>query len=436
MGLTGRRRGGRDVMTEHNGGRDRKEGRSTGGSGSATSGSGKAGLKDRIIRRIEDMKRQRRARQAAAGLTGGTFSERLGAFFRMFRDILLWPIRRLRAFLAGKALWVRVVVAVVLAPIVASWLYLIWHTAWIRDFDPDRAREIIADTALKPAARGAPGAEGTEKTCGRSAIVAVVADLVDFNINRNLWLSASPVYKFGLFGIPWSYTPVFDNKAAFQRGVMQAVIITAIELADTLGRVRGTSRQDADLRSARAAVQVDPYRWIFNPFDERLPLVTSPATADYRRAIARFHAFNDRLENCEAVFDARADNLLQFLDRVAKDIGATTARLRARAEASNAGWFDFRADDTYWYALGQLYGYHAILQATRADFADVVKARNVDDIWDNLESHLRFAVNLSPWIVSNGAEDGLLFPSHLTTLGFYALRARANLVEIRSVLDR
>lgn len=404
--------------------------------GGPENGGRRPGLKDRIIRRIEDMKRQRRARRAAAGLTGGSLSERLGAFFRMIRDAVLWPFRRVAAFLAGKALWVRVAVLAVLAPIVASWLYLFWHTAWIRDFDPERARRIVAANTLKPADQGQPGAEGTEKTCGRSAIVAVAADLVDFNINRNLWLSSSPVYKFGLFGIPWSYTPFFDNKAAFQRGVMQAVIITAIELADTLGRVRGTSRQDADLRSARAAVQVDPYRWIFNPFDERLPLVTSPATADYKRAIERFHAFNARLEKCEAVFDARADNLLQFLDRVAKDIGATTARLRARAEASDAGWFDFRADDTYWYALGQLYGYHAILQAARADFADVVKARNVDDIWNNLEAHLRFAVNLSPWIVSNGAEDGLLFPSHLTTLGFYALRARANLVEIRSVLDR
>jgi hypothetical protein len=399
-------------------------------------GNGNDSLKDRIIRRIEDMKQRRASRRAAAGMTGGTLGARLGALLQTFKDWLLWPFRRLSAFLRGRALWVRVAVLAILAPIAASWLYLFWHAAWIRDFDPDRAAVIVRENVLKPAESSSPGGEGAEKTCGRSAIVAVAADLVDFNINRNLWMSSSPVYKFGLFGIPWSYTPFFDNKAAFQRGVMQAVIITAIELADTLGRVRGTSRQDADLRSARAAVQVDPYRWIFNPFDERLPLVTSPATADYKRAIERFRAFNDRLEKCEAVFDARADNLLQFLDRVAKDIGAMTARLRARAEASDTGWFDFRADDTYWQALGQLYGYHAILQAARADFADVVRARNVDDIWDNLESHLRFAVGLSPWIVSNGAEDGLLFPSHLTALGFYALRARANLVEIRSVLDR
>ncbi len=394
------------------------------------------GLKDRVIARIQGWRKHRAEKRAAAAFTGGAFMERFRAFFRMLLAWITWPFRRATALLKGQSPVVQLIVVIILAPIVASWLWLFWITGWIRDFDPAHADTLIAQNVLKPQKTAQEGAEGAEKSCGRSAIVAVAADLVDFNINRNRWVSASPVYKFGLLGIPWSYTPFFDNKAAFQRGVMQAVIITAIELADTLGRVRGTSRQDVDLRAARAAVNVDPYRWIFNPFDERLPLITSSATADYKRAIAAFQRFNDRLERCEAVFDARADNLLQFVDRVAKDIGATSARLKDRAEASNAGWFDFRADDTFWFALGQLYGYAAILKAVRADFSGVVKARNLDDIWDNLQNHLKTAIRLDPLIVSNGAEDGLFFPSHLTALGFYALRARANLVEIRSVLDR
>ena len=44
------------------------------------------------------------------------------------------------------------------------------------------------------------------------------------------------LYKLGLFGIAWDRTPFFDNKAAFQRGVNQAIRRTAIELVDTLGR--------------------------------------------------------------------------------------------------------------------------------------------------------------------------------------------------------
>ncbi|WP_051928959.1 DUF2333 family protein [Thermopetrobacter sp. TC1] len=421
---------------ENNGTKRPEEGPSSSENSENGPGRSRRTLKDRVIGRIHDWRKQRAERKAAAAFTGGGIMERIRAFFRLLLSWITWPFRRVSAFLQGRSPIVRLVVIAILAPFIASWLWLFWITGWIRDFDPARADALIAENVLKPQGMAQEGAEGAEKSCGRSAIVAVAADLVDFNINRNRWVSASPVYKFGLLGIPWSYTPFFDNKAAFQRGVMQAVIITAIELADTLGRVRGTSRQDVDLRAARAAVNVDPYRWIFNPFDARLPLITSPATADYKRAIAAFHRFNDRLERCEAVFDARADNLLQFVDRVAKDIGATSARLKDRAEASNAGWFDFRADDTFWFALGQLYGYAAILKAARADFSGVVRARNLDDIWDNLQDHLNTAIGLDPLIVSNGAEDGLLFPSHLTALGFYALRARANLVEIRAVLDR
>jgi len=395
-------------------------------------------LKDRMKRRIEEWQARRANRRAGAQATGRGMGERLRALWILLSGWFLRPFRFLADFLRRRSLVIRILILLIVAPFVASWIWLAWHAAWIRDFDPEYAARLIGENRLKPVGETATeSAPDGERTCGRSAIVAVAADLVDFNINRNRWLSSSPVYKAGLFGIPWSYTPFFDNKAAFQRGVMQAVNITTIELADTLGRVRGTSRRDADLNAARAAVQVDPYRWVFNPFDARLPFgPTTPATADYKRAIKLLKRFNDRLEKCEAVFDARADNLLQFLDRVAKDIGSTTARLRDRAEASDAGWFDFRADDTFWYTLGQLYGYYGILNAARADFSGVVSSRNVGDIWDNMHDHLKTAIGLDPWIVSNGAEDGLLFPSHLTAIGFYALRARANLVEIRAVLDR
>ena len=65
------------------------------------------------------------------------------------------------------------------------------------------------------------------------------------------------LYKLGLFGLDWDRTPFFDNKAAFQRGVHQAIRRTSIELVDTLGRVRGTSQIDADLQSARGNLQFD-----------------------------------------------------------------------------------------------------------------------------------------------------------------------------------
>ena len=241
------------------------------------------------------------------------------------------------------------------------------------------------------------------------------------------------LYKLGLFGIDWDDTPFFDNKASFQRGVNQAVRRTAIELVDSLGRVRGTSLVDSNLQSARGNLQFDEFTWYFglSPFGPK-----TPTPGFYRVAIKDLRAFNDRLQKCDAVFDARADNLLQLIDRIANDLGATSAILRDRSEKYNSGWFDTRADDRFWFAYGQLYGYYGVLSGAHADFQSVIAQRGLAQLWSMLEEQFRAALKIQPFIISNGAESGWLMPTHLATMGFYVLRVRSNLVEIRLVLDR
>jgi len=87
-------------------------------------------------------------------------------------------------------------------------------------------------------------------------------------------------------------------------------------------------------------------------------------------------------------------------------------------------------------SMGQLYAYYGLLQAARSDFRDIIEKRALTDLWDNMEGQLNSALKLDPLIISNGKEDGFIMPAHLTTIGFYILRVRSNLVEVRSVLDR
>ncbi len=136
------------------------------------------------------------------------------------------------------------------------------------------------------------------------------------------------------------------------------------------------------------------------------------------------------------MFDARADNLLQLIDRTANDLGNTSDILRRRSEDFNAGWFDTRADDRYWFAYGQLYGLYAVMSAAKADFSDVIRERNLTTIWAEMERQLQAALRIQPAIISNGREDGWIMPTHLATMGFYILRVRSNMVELRAVLDR
>ena len=362
--------------------------------------------------------------------------------------IVMWPFTWVGRWYTQRGWILRAVLGAILLGIIFLYGYFIWTTQRWVNFNPDYVAAY--DVTVRDGSTGqqtAPGAgiisapegaatatgEGAAQTCRRSAIVDVTADIVDFNVNQNAWISSMILYKLGLFGIDWDRTPFFDNKASFQRGVNQAVRRTTVELVDTLGRVRGTSQVDSSLQSARGNLQFDESMWYFglSPFGPK-----TPTPSFYRASIKDLKAFNERLEKCEAVFDARGDNLLQFIDRIANDIGGTSAILRDRSEKYNGGWFDTRADDRFWFAYGQLYGYYGILTAARADFHDVIAQRGLTQLWSELEDQLRAALNIQPLIISNGAESGWLMPSHLATMGFYVLRVRSNLVELRLVLDR
>ncbi|HEV7255111.1 MAG TPA: DUF2333 family protein [Mesorhizobium sp.] len=365
--------------------------------------------------------------------------------------VLLWPFLWFGRWYRTRGWILRAVLGAILLGFVGLYGYFFWTTQRWTNFDPDyvaaynfagqgaaSGQQVAPDTgaAVAPVSGSAPTApvgEGAARTCEPSAIVQVTADLTDFNVNENPWVSSMILYKLGFFGLSWDSTPFFDNKASFQRGVNQAVRRTSVELVDTLARVRGTSQIDQDLQDARGNLQFDEYSWYFglDPFGPK-----TPTPSYYRAAIGHLQAFNRRLEACEAVFDARADNLVQFIDRIANDIGSTSDILRRRSENFNGGWFDTRADDRFWFAYGQLYGYYGILHAARADFGDVIEQRGLTQLWATLEEQFRAALNIQPAIISNGAESGWIMPSHLATMGFYVLRVRTNLQEIRSVLQQ
>ena len=381
------------------------------------------------------------------------FFHRLGTALRRLFGLafawIAWPFMAAHGWYSQRNLLIKIPVGLAVLLLVGLYGSFIWQTQVWNGFDPnfvDRyqlaQRTVPAGQELPvastPAATDASGAAAAPlaqpvRACQSSAIVDVAAELTDQNVNQNAWISSMLLYRLGFFGIEWDHTPFLDNKASFQRGVNQAVRRTAVELVDTLGRVRGTSGINSDLQDARGNLQFDEYSWYFglDPFGFK-----TPTPSYYRAAMNSLRKFNADLSACNAVFDGRADNLVQFIDRIANDLGATSAVLRERSENFNSGWFDTRADDRFWFAYGQLYGYYAVLSAARADFDQIIRERNLAPLWTDTLSQFQSALRIQPAIISNGSESGWLMPTHLATMGFYILRTRSNLVEIRSVLDR
>ncbi|WP_275784005.1 DUF2333 family protein [Pararhizobium gei] len=348
---------------------------------------------------------------------------------------VLSPFVAIGAWFSGRSWIIKGPFGLLLIALVALYGYFFWQTQLWTNFDPDYVNRY--NLAERKNDAGLPvkvpeGQTAPANSCERSAIVDVTADLIDFNVDQNAWISSMVLYKAGLFGLDWDETPWLDNKASFQRGVNEAVRRTTVELVDSLVRMRGTSGINAQLQSARSKMQYDETNWYFglSPFG-----FLTPTPTQYRAAADDLRTFNTALSTCAAVFDARADNFLEFMDRIASSIGGTSAILRERSENYNGGLFDVRADDRFWFAYGQLYGYYGILSATGADFDSIIAERNLTPIWSESLRQLRKSLSIQPMLISNAREDGL-FATHLATMGFYILRVRSNLVEMRDILAR
>ena len=194
--------------------------------------------------------------------------------------IILWPFLWLAGWYTQRNWAIKGVVGLALLGLVAFYGYFIWQTQVWTNFNPDYPDARVAEDAAKTLAGATVGADasaalsaaqggstnpqvpqGNAQTCQRSAIVDVSADLGDFNVNQNAWISSMLASKMGFFGIPWRNTPFLDNKASFQLGINQVMRRTTTELVDSLGRVRGTSQIDQNLQDARTALAWNEDAW-------------------------------------------------------------------------------------------------------------------------------------------------------------------------------
>jgi hypothetical protein len=257
-----------------------------------------------------------------------------------------------------------------------------------------------------------------------SRAVAVAAALIQREVENGPWVANDPFFLPGA---------ALDNMPAFQQGIVQALARFTFELTDQIGRVRGSSRTDADLQEAAGLLQYSGTKWIFDLSTSLAPTATSEA--QYSRARRALLDYNQRLSQGQAVFERRADNLMATLDRIALDIGSSSATLD-QAVARPSGWFDTRSDDIFYGVKGQMYAYYLILRELQKDFGNVIAERDVNVAYAQLLESMAHAASLSPLVVISGSPDGQFEPSHLAAEGFFVLRARTQLREITNILQK
>jgi hypothetical protein len=294
-------------------------------------------------------------------------------------------------------------------PVALAVLLLVYYLAgmaWLHQIDDD------PDFAIESSAPE-----------GGSRSVALTADLIDREINTHRWVANDPFFMPG---------SMLDNMPNFQQGIIAALSRFTIELTDQIARTRGSSQVDPDLNTASGLLRYPGTVWIFDLSTSFAP--TASSESQYRRAMNALRDYNQRLAAGNAMFETRADNLLATLDRIASDIGSSSAALDQHlAEHSGLG-FDFEADNLFYANKGRLYAYYLLLRDLGVDYARVIQERDLGSAWAQMLESLRAAATLQPWFVANGAPDSQLLPSHLAAQGFFLLRARTQMREISNIL--
>ncbi|NWH09153.1 MAG: DUF2333 family protein [Alphaproteobacteria bacterium] len=269
--------------------------------------------------------------------------------------------------------------------------------------------------------------EGRNLKAGQSRAVAVMSALIRREVEDHGWVANNP--WFSPSGM------LLDDMPSFQSGMIQALARFSFELQDQLGRTRGSSQIDQDLQSASGFMQTAPTLWYWNPANSILP--TAPAETQYLNAAKRFEAYNERLANGQAVFDRRADNLIAAIERIAQDIGSSSAAIDRHLEDSSGYIWSNSADDLFYNIKGQMYAYYMVLRELGQDFEPLLKERQLETVWKQMLHSFAEAAELQPWLgIMDGSPGSQFFPSHLSSEGFYLLRARMQLREVGDVLAK
>ena len=237
-----------------------------------------------------------------------------------------------------------------------------------------------------------------------------------------------------------------DNIPNWEFGVLVQVRDFSRAFREGFSRSQSQSTEDIDLIVAEPLFNFTTDSWIF-PASE----------SEYRKAILSLKSYQGRLadiDNAEAQFYARADNLSSWFSNVESRLGSLSQRLSMSsvqptddvAAVSRGGleieqdalvktaWLEI--DNVFFEARGSTWALLHFLQAVQVDFADVIDDKNAGPSLRQVVRELESSQEALVFpVVLNGGGYGL-FANHSLTIANYISRANAAIIELRNLLSQ
>ncbi len=222
------------------------------------------------------------------------------------------------------------------------------------------------------------------------AFTKALIKIIDEQVNKG-WFGWRPSsILFGKLGLT-------DNVNNEQRGVLQVARRSAVALNEDMTRFAPTEAYNSRVNEAMNFLMVSSDKYWF-----------PSAPGKYREAMNDLKWYIHDLKSGQAKFYTRVNCLIGVLTSYRDLLGSCYNNLTKDTEADGKPISWFMEDDYFYYSKGVALGVYQMLQALKIDFKPELERKNAHHMLDNAIAPLKKASKLDPWLVTDGAKDGIL----------------------------
>jgi hypothetical protein len=224
--------------------------------------------------------------------------------------------------------------------------------------------------------------------------------IMDDQVNQT-WFGWRPnTIVFGKFGLT-------DNVNNIQLGVLEVARRTVVVLNENFTRFATTEAYDPRVNEAMNFFMVSPDKYWF-----------PSASGKYREAMQDLGVYIGNLNKGRSRFYSRVDHLIALLGNYKDLLGSSYHNLIKDTEADGQAISWFMVDDYLYYSQGIALGMAEMLEAVSKDFHPELQKKSSHKLLEDAIHALHSASHLDPWVVTNGAKDGIL-ANHRANMSTY-----------------
>ncbi len=219
--------------------------------------------------------------------------------------------------------------------------------------------------------------------------------------------------------LPFFYpAAVLDNMPAFQTGIFSEIK----DFAKTLSVLKPDSEE---LSRAAELFSYPPDVWYFKGGKP-----AKSSAAQYKEAVAALSAYKKSFRASELSVDELPAVVRSLRDSLKRE----GERIENHIVKNEKKFFDWQADDLFYFVKGRTYVIALLLRDMKTDFPAAFEDETFKALIADAQIALQKALDIQPLIVANASPQTQFAPNHLLGLGFYLSRAQSVLTETEAYL--